>query len=245
MRKRRHAIALVLLSIACSLPLAGCKPEKLVSRSQEIQIGEEASREIEKQYKVSEDPQLNELVNQIGQHLVQYSDRQDIEYTFKVLDLKDVNAISLPGGWVYIYKGLIDDTKGDVNELAGVIAHEIGHIAARHHAEMIGRQTYASLLIGTLTKGDIRDIAGIFANISLLRWSRKHEYEADRLGVKYTYQSAYQPEGLIAFLNRLLEMQGHESSEFEQIFRTHPVTSERVKRAEEYMTGLRAAPAGQ
>jgi predicted Zn-dependent protease len=240
MHKRCHAIALIFL-LGCSLLLAGCKPKSLVSTSQEVEIGREASQEIERQYPVNKDPQLNQLVTQIGQNLAPYSDRQDIEYKFKILDLKEVNAISLPGGWIYVYKGLIDATKADRDELAGVIAHEIGHIAARHHADMIGRQTYAAILLGTLTKGDIRQIAGIFADISLLRWSRKHEYEADRLGIKFMYRSkGYDPEGLISFFDKLLQMQGHEPSEFEQIFRTHPVTSERIARARAYLADLRA-----
>ncbi|HUV04628.1 MAG TPA: M48 family metallopeptidase [Armatimonadota bacterium] len=242
MRKRRCAIALILF-LGCSL-LAGCKPKSLVSTSQEVEIGREASQQIEHQYPVNKDPQLNQLVTQIGQNLAAYSDRQDIQYKFKILDLKEVNAISLPGGWIYVHRGLIDATKGNRNELAGVIAHEIGHVAARHHADMIGRQTYAAILIGTLTKGDVRQIAGIFADISLLRWSRKHEYEADRLGIKYMFRSkSHDPEGLIGFFDKLLQMQGHEPSEFEQIFRTHPVTSERIARARAYLADLRAGKA--
>jgi len=243
MRKRCYAIALTPL-LGCSLLLAGCKPKGLVSRSQEVEIGREASREVERQYPVNEDPQLNKLITQIGRNLAQYSDRQDIEYKFKILDLKDVNAISLPGGWIYVYKGLIDATKGNRDELAGVIAHEIGHITARHHADMIGRQTYAAILVGTLTKGDISQIASIFADLSLLRWSRKHEYEADKLGIKCMYRSGnYNPEGLISFFDKLLQMQGREPSEFEQIFRTHPVTSERIARARAYLADLRAGKA--
>ncbi len=241
MRKRRHAVALALLLVACLLPLAGCKPEKLVSRSQEVEIGKESAREIERRYPVNKDPDLNATVDQIGQALAACSDRTDIEYTFKILDLKEVNAVSLPGGWIYVYKGLIDETKDKPDELSGVIAHEIGHIAARHHADMIGRQTYAALLVGTLTKGDVRNLASIFANLTLLRWSRKHEYEADRLGVKYMYRCGrWDPQGLIDFFNLLMEKQKDEPSRFEQMFRTHPVTSERIKRAQKYLDDLEA-----
>lgn len=241
MQNRGAITAIILLLAGYSLLLAGCKPESLVSRSQETEIGQEASREVEKQYPVNKDPQLNAMVNQMGQALAKCSDRQDIEYTFKILDVKDVNAVSLPGGWIYVYRGLIDKTKDKPDQLAGVIAHEIGHVAARHHAEMIGRQTYASILVGTLTKGDVSQIAGVFANLTLLRWSRKHEYEADRLGIKYMYRCKQNdPQGLVNFFNTLLQMQGRQPSEFEQMFRTHPVTSERIKRAQQYLDDLRA-----
>jgi len=241
LQNRGAITAIILLLAGYSLLLAGCKPESLVSRSQETEIGQEASREVEKQYPVNKDPQLNAMVNQMGQALAKCSDRQDIEYTFKILDVKDVNAVSLPGGWIYVYRGLIDKTKEKPDQLAGVIAHEIGHVAARHHAEMIGRQTYASILVGTLTKGDVSQIAGVFANLTLLRWSRKHEYEADRLGIKYMYRCKQNdPQGLVNFFNTLLQMQGRQPSEFEQMFRTHPVTSERIKRAQQYLDDLRA-----
>jgi len=231
----------MLLLTVGSIYLTGCAPKSLVSTSQEIQIGREASQEVESQYKVDTDPQLNAMVNDIGQNLVRFSDRQDIKYTFKILDVKDVNAFSLPGGWGYVNKGLIDATKGNRDELAGVIAHEIGHIAARHHADMIGRQTYASILIGTLTKGQMTQYASIFANISLLQWSQHQEFEADKLGIKEMYRSkVYDPEGLIKFFNDLLKIEGKPPSQFEQIFRTHPVTSERIKRARQYLADLRS-----
>lgn len=232
---------LLLLAMISSLLVGGCKPRSLVSTSQEIEIGREASQQIESENRVNKDPELNAMVDQIGQTIAKCSDRTDITYTFKILDLKDVNAVSLPGGWIYVYKGLLDETKGKPDQLSGVIAHEVGHIAARHHADMIGRQFYASLIIGTLTKGDVQDIAGIFASLSLLRWSRKHEYEADRLGIKYMYRcQQYDPQGLINFFDALLKMEKSRPSEFEQIFRTHPVTEERIKRAQTYYDDLRA-----
>ena len=242
MHKRNCTIiAMLLLFAVASFLLTGCSPKSLVSKSQEVEIGKAASADIEKEYKVYNDPQMNAMVDQIGQALVKCSDRADLTYTFKILDLKDVNAVSLPGGWIYVYKGLLDKTKDKPDELAGVIAHEIGHIAARHHADMIGRQTYAALLIGTLTKGDVSDIASIFANISLLRWSRKHEYEADRLGIRYMYRcKQHDPQGLVNFFDALLKMEKNRPSEFEQIFRTHPVTEERIKRAQKYYDDLRA-----
>ena len=241
MHAYRSSIIFMLLFTVGSIYLTGCSPKQLVSTSQEISIGRQASQEVESQYKVDPDTKLNAMVNNIGQNLVRFSDRQDITYTFKVLDVKDVNAFSLPGGWVYINKGLIDETNGNRDQLAGVIAHEIGHIAARHHAEMIGRQTYASILIGTLTKGQMTQYASIFANLSLLQWSRQQEYQADRLGIIEMYRSKmYDPDGLINFFNNLLKIEGKPPSQFEQIFRTHPVTKDRIVKARQLLADLKS-----
>jgi len=246
---RYHATALVLLIIAGSMMLTGCNPKSLVSTSQEISIGREAAAQVESQYKVDTDPKLNALVNNLGQTLVTCSDRQNIKYTFKILDVKDVNAFSLPGGWVYVNKGLVDETDGKTDELAGVIAHEIGHVAARHHAAMMGRELQANILIGTLTKGDVTTLASIAANFTLLRWSRKQEYEADKLGIKEMWRcrnkdpQAYNAQGLVDFFGTLQAKQKKEPSKFEQILATHPVTSERIKRAQEYLDDLKAGRA--
>ncbi|MHB0998954.1 MAG: M48 family metallopeptidase [Armatimonadota bacterium] len=237
----RHLMIFIIVSIIILPVLSGCAPKSLVSTSQEVEIGREASRDIESQYRLVTDSQLNARVNQIGQAIAKCSDRPDLQYTFKILDLKDVNAVSLPGGWVYVYRGLIDETRNNPDQLAGVIAHEVGHIAARHHADMIGRETYASILVGTLTKGDVTQIAGIFANLTLLRWSRKNEYESDRLGIKYMYRCRqYDPQGLVNFFNTLLSMEKNQPSEFQQIFRTHPVTTDRIERAQNYLNDLKA-----
>ncbi|MBP6965087.1 MAG: M48 family metalloprotease [Armatimonadetes bacterium] len=241
MLRRRHIAALaLLLAVAMSLT-AGCKPQNIISTSEEVEIGKEAAAKIEKEHPVNKDPQLNRLVTGMGQNLVRYSKRQDIQYTFKILDHDEVNAVSLPGGWIYVYKGLIDATKNEPDQLAGVIAHEIGHVAARHHADMIGRQVFAGVLVQTLTRGDTQQWAGLFANLSLLSWSREHEFEADKLGVNYTFQSKqYAPEGLIGFFAVLEGRAKSNPSKFEQMFRTHPVNSERIKRANEYLAKLKS-----
>ena len=246
---RYHAIPLVILLVVGSVTLTGCNPKSLVSTSQEISIGREAAAQVESQYPVDKDAQLNALVNNLGQTLVTCSDRQDIKYTFKVLDVKEVNAFSLPGGWIYVNKGLVDEAKGNTDQLAGVIAHEIGHVAARHHAAMMGRELQANILIGTLTKGDITTLASIAANFTLLRWSRKQEYEADKLGIKEMWRcrnkdsKVYNAQGLVDFFATLQSKQKKEPSKFEQILATHPVTSERIKRAQTYLDDLRSGKA--
>lgn len=241
MGKRWH-IALLLVALIVSISvLSGCKPAGLVSNSQEVEIGRESAQQVESQYPVNKDPELNRMVTTMGQNLARFSPRQNVEHTFKILDIKDVNAVSLPGGWVYTYKGLIDMTKGNPDQLAGVMAHEIGHVALRHHADMIGRQTYAGILVQTLTHGDVQQWANVFANLQLLQYSREHEFEADRAGIDIMFKSKqYDPQGLVNFFGALDKLHKDNPSKFEQMFRTHPVTAERVKRAQAHLDDLKA-----
>ena len=241
MSRRRRVSMLLIFAAMIAATLAGCKPESLVSTSQEVDIGRQSAQQVERQYPVNRDPELNRLVNTMGQNLAACSPRQDVEYTFKILDIKEINAVSLPGGWIYVYRGLIDQTRNNPDQLAGVIAHEIGHVAARHHADMIGRETYAGIIVQTIGGGDIQQWANIFANLTLLRWSRKNEYDADELGLDIMYKCRqYNPQGLVNFFNLLQERQGRDLSDFEQMFSTHPVTSERMKRAQQHLDDLNA-----
>ena len=223
---------------------AGCKPESLVSTSQEVEVGRQASQELEQKYPVNKDPQLNALVSDIGQYMAPRSSRTGIQYTFKVLDLKDVNAVSLPGGWVYVYKGLIDSIGGpnnvDKDLLAAVIAHEVGHVAARHHAQMMGRAELYGITIAVATKGKTQQWVNFFANLNLLHYSRKDEFEADKLAIDYTFSSKYNPDGIVQFLKQLQAKSKGEPSKFEAFFRTHPGTADRITKAEEYLVKLRA-----
>lgn len=244
--RRRFGFALVGLSVLLAVVgLYGCKTSGLVSESQEVEVGQQASQQIESQYPVSRDAQLNALVDDIGQYIAKRSDRPNLQYTFKVLDIKDVNAVSLPGGWVYVYRGLIDLVGGsgspDKDMLAGVIAHEVGHIAARHAAQQMGRETIYGTAIGALTKGNARQYASIFANLNLLHFSREDEYEADHLSIKYLYGSRYNPEGIIRFLT-LLQSKSSDPATL-PFLRTHPVTNERIKRATDYLNQLKSGAA--
>lgn len=238
----RHLVRISLFAalIPAAFALTGCQTSSLVSESQEVSIGRQASRDIERQYKVVTDPQINQRVNRIGQALAARSGRPDLQYTFKVLDVKEVNAVSLPGGWIYVYRGLLDQVKGDDDMLAGVIAHEIGHVAARHHAQLMGRAQLYDVGVSVLTSGNVTRLAAIWANLDLLRWSRGHEYEADKLGVKYTYGSPWDPEGLIRFLGVLQQGSKSGSSGFTAMLRTHPMADDRVTRARQYLASLKA-----
>jgi predicted Zn-dependent protease len=205
----------------------------LISKRSEISAGEQAAAQLERQYGVSRDRQANALVQQIGRRLARLSSRPDLPWEFKVLNNSTINAVSLPGGKVYVFKGLLEALEDDRPMLAGVMAHEVGHVASRHHTEMMERQMTGSLLIGMLFEGKTRDIAGIFGNLYALKWSRKDEYEADRVGVRLAAKAGYDPHGLVRFLELLQSRYGGGSrSGPSSWLATHPATSERVKRAD-------------
>jgi len=219
--------------------IVGCDTSDLVSTSDEVDIGRQAAAQVEKENKVDKDPALNRLVTDTGNTILRTVPvRPGIVYTFKVLDMADINAFSLPGGWVYVQKGLIDATKGNVNQLAGVMAHEIGHVQARHAAKMIGRQEIYGTAIGAFTKGDTAKVASIFANLNLLQYSRDEEYQADQLAMDYLIPSTYRPEGLIDFFKVLMKAEG--SGGTPTFLRTHPLTQDRINRLQAYLDKKRA-----
>ena len=138
---------------ACCL-FVGVNPAEagLISREQEIEMGQQTAKQLEAQYGVSQDAALQERVNRIGQRLAKVCGRDDITFSFKVLNNNEVNALACPGGFVYVYKGLIDDMPTDM-ELAGVLGHEVGHVAKKHTVNAIEKQMWTSLILIATTRG--------------------------------------------------------------------------------------------
>lgn len=229
--RRSNRFILLIAAIFIAAFSAGCKPESLVSTQAEVDVGRQAAEQVERQYKVSTDPALNQLVTNMGQTLAtQAAPRTGIQYKFKVLESKEVNAFALPGGWVYVFTGMVDAIGNDHDMLAAVMGHEIGHVAARHHAQIMGRSTLYGIGIAVLTKGSTTNWANFFANLNLLRWSRKDEYIADQLAVEYLYKGRqYDPNGVIRLLEMLKKQGGN--SKFASFLRTHPLTQDRIDRA--------------
>ncbi len=232
-------LLLMAIGVICSA-VSGCKPEDIVSTSDEVEVGRQASIDVEKKYPISKDVRQNQLVSGIGENILRHiTVRKGITYTFKVIDSDEVNAFALPGGWIYVERGLIEAAKGDTNQIAGVIAHEIGHVQARHSAEQMGRQQIYGIAIGTLTKGNVQQYAAVFANLNLLHYSREEEYEADKLGIDYTCPSQYNPQGLINFFRVLVASEKRGATP--AFLQTHPLTENRILRAEDYLAKKKAA----
>jgi predicted Zn-dependent protease len=207
----------------------------LISRSEEAKIGQDAARQFESQNSTSRDRR----VEAIGNRIARVSDRRDIEYSFKVVERDEVNAISLPGGYVYVYRGLLRMVGDDDDALAGVIAHEVGHITERHSVKQVEKAMGANLLLELLTKGKSRTAGAIIANLLSLKFGRSDEFEADEVGVTYMDRAGYDPRGLVRFFRQLeaSESRGGNSVSW---LRTHPNSGERARRVEEQAANLRS-----
>lgn len=210
----------------------------LVSEKSELQMGKDAAKQIEAKYKVSTDTQLTTQIRTIGRKIAAKSSRPNIQWQFKVLESKDVNAFSVPG-YVYVNKGLIDFANGDEAELAGVIGHEIGHTSAKHAAKAVEKQfTYALAIQLLLKKGNARNLGNAAANLALLGYSRKDEFQADKLGVDYMNAAGYDSNGMLRFFRKLQQREGSTSGGLTVYFKTHPPTADRIKRVGQEMVRL-------
>jgi predicted Zn-dependent protease len=219
------------------------------SLEREIALGKQLAQEVERSSKLIDDPVVTEYVNRVGQNLVRNSDAK-VPFTIKVIDSDEVNAFALPGGFFYVNSGLILRAQEE-SELAGVMAHEISHVTARHGT----RQA---------TKGDIAQIASIPLMIfgpvgwagyalyeglniaiplSFLKFSRDDEREADFLGLEYMYKAGYDPNAYITFFERIQADEKRRPGTIPKVFSTHPPTPERIERTQKEIA--RILPAKQ
>jgi predicted Zn-dependent protease len=210
---------------------AGCKGTNILTKNDEIRLGREVAEQVEKEYVVSKNPADNAMIEEIGQRIVA-ANKLDWPFTFKILEDNQVNAFSLPGGPVYLYRGLLDMSEGDIDEIACVMAHEIAHITGRHAAEQYSQGVLTDLGIVILTRGTVQDFAQIAHAFASMRYSRDMEYEADTEGIRYAYRAGYDPNGLIRFFSKLqrLEKEG-KGDIITNNLRSHPMTGARIERA--------------
>jgi predicted Zn-dependent protease len=202
------------------------------STEKEVRQGREAAAEVDRQAKFVDDPVITEYVNRVGQNIVLHSDAK-VPFTIKVIDSDEVNAFALPGGFFYVNKGLILAADNEA-ELAGVMAHEIAHVAARHAVE---NQTKASLLEyaalgGSIFLGGIpgmiyQNTAGIGLLGIFMKFSRGAEEEADKLGVQYMYAAGYDPGAMATMFEKLEAKNKKKPGLIARAFSTHPAPPER------------------
>lgn len=226
----------IFLALSATLPLASAAPAPF--SADELKMGSEAARQIEKESKLVTDEAIVKRVNDIGQTLVKASSMPDAAFTFKVLDEKEVNAFALPGGYVYVYKGLLDKVESD-DELAGVLAHEIIH-ATNHHSWKIMRKqkpwdiaTMGVLLAGVLSG---KDVAGLAQGVSIVNLAQINGYtidlekESDAGGMEIMLKSPYNPVGMLTFMERLARDESRSAAAQVDygIFRTHPYSQDRA-----------------
>jgi len=215
------------------------KGVNLYSLQREIEMGKQAAMEVEKTARMINDPVVTEYVNRVGQNLVRNSDAK-VPFTIKVIDSDEINAFALPGGFFYVNSGLILRADEEA-ELAGVMGHEIAHVAARHGTK-------------TATKGELMQLAtipvmilvpyglagyGIYEGLNLaipmsyLKFSRDNEREADYLGLQYMYKAGYDPSAFVSFFEKIEAEERRHPGSIPKVFATHPPTPDRVQKAQE------------
>ena len=202
------------------------------STDKEVQMGQAISRQVEKEYKLADDPLIQKRVEDIGKKIASVCDRKDIDYYFKVLDDEEINAVSLPGGFVYVNKGLIDKVAND-DELAGILGHEIGHIVARHSIKKLqalqGYSILRILVAAVPQSGAVGNAADAAFTELLLGYAREDELLADQLGTRYTKLAGYDPHGMISFLEKLQEINRRKPLMPKSYFKTHPYVPDRIR----------------
>lgn len=239
------AFALALLAGCAQNPVTGQTDFVMMSESQEVAEGRQADVQVKKQYKVYESKALQDYVNRVGQRLAKQSHRPNLQYHFAVLDTPEVNAFALPGGYIYVTRGILPYLNSEA-ELAAVVGHEIGHVTARHgvrqqsaaQAANIGL-TIASIFVPEIGSMGGQNITNIVGGALLSGYGREHELEADRLGAQYLARADYDPQAIISVLRvlknqelkdiELAKQEGREPRRYSGLFATHPDNDTRLK----------------
>ncbi len=234
--------SVLLLTAALVLQTAGCGG-KLVGRDEEMRFGEQAAKHIEREYPLSKDEQLQWLVERIGRPIAANSSRPDVDFTFRVLDNKEINALSVPG-YVYINTGLVKAVNANRDELAAVIAHEVAHTTQRHMAKQLERIYGATFLLNVVASGSsaVDTAAQIGLELALRGYSRQDEREADAQALRFMSRAGYNPWAMVRFFEQLRKETGDPGG-LNKYFATHPMTSERIQRASDLIRKEGLAPA--
>jgi len=251
-------VTLIMLQACATNPVSGL-PELAKSKSWEISAGAKYHQEILKQYQVYDDPELQKYVNDIGQRLASKSHRPDLEFTFTLLDSPEVNAFALPGGYVYVTRGIMAYMNKE-SHLAGVIGHEIGHVTGRHGAQRAAQQQVsqvatAAVAIGT-GSSELLQASQVLGGALMNGYGRKQELQSDRLGAEYIAQNNYSPDDMIdvigilknqeLFAKERAQAEGREVQGYHGLTSTHPRNDRRlqevIKAAEKHRGATQPVP---
>ena len=204
-----------------------------VSFEKEIALGQQVASEFEQTARLVEDPVISEYVDRVGQNLVKHSDAK-VPFHIKVVDTDEVNAFAFPGGYFYVNKGLILAADNEA-ELAGVMAHEISHVTARHATERMSKAQYLQLAAipalfvgGYWAQMGIQNALGLGINLELMGITRESEREADQLGIQYLWNTGYDPNAFVSFFEKMQAQEKSKPGRLTGWFRTHPSTDDRI-----------------
>ena len=211
----------------------------IISTAQEIRIGQEAAAQLEAEVGVLNDPGLTAYVSSIGLRLAAVSDRPTLPWTFKILNTDKVNAISLPGGFIYVTRAMLSFVQS-ADELAFILGHEVGHVERRHHVALIERDFFFTLVLqlifgGSPSAAQIGNFVRVLANRG---FSREAEFEADLVGTTRAHRAGFNAGAGLAFMERIRVEEGRDPSRVETFFGTHPGLADRIIRVRELLRRL-------
>jgi len=251
------AVTALTLSGCASNPVSGKQDFVMMSEQQEIELGRSSDAEVHKQYKVYANPALQSYVDRVGQKVAEHSHRPNIHYHFTVLDTPEINAFALPGGYVYITRGILAYLNSEA-EMAAVLGHEVGHVTARHgvrqqsaaQAANIGI-SIVSIFVPELRSQAGHDISNLLGGALLSGYGREHELEADHLGAQYLARSGYDPQAMIRVIGVLknqesfdavvAKQEGREPSHYHGTFASHPDNDTRLQQVVGEASSLKVA----
>jgi len=213
--------------------------KSIISEEKEIAMGKQYSTEIDRSAKLLTDPVVNEYINRVAQNVARNSDLK-IPLTVKVIDSPELNAFALPGGFLYVNTGLILAAEEE-DQVAGVVAHEIAHVAARHWASQMTKMTVAQfamlpLIFIPMSYPVYMGVMEAYMNgvpLAFLKFSRGAEAEADYLGIQYMYKAGYDPNSYVAFFGKVMEEERRIPGSMPSVFMDHPPTGDRIIKSEE------------
>lgn len=221
--------------LACATTGPGGKKSLIfIDGGTEVSLGKQAEKQVLTQSKVLADTVWQNYVSRVGQSLAAHSERKDVQYTFTVLESKEINAFALPGGPLYIYTGLLKLME-DEAELAAVLGHEIGHVDGRHAVRqmqpIVGISAIEALAFGDKSPA-ARQALNVVLGIALTGYGRGHELEADQFGLVYMQRAGYDPNGSVRMFTKLGGEGERERNVFEKLSASHPETKERIAKLE-------------
>lgn len=220
------------LAATLALGATGC----LASTQQEVQMGADYAQQIDQQLPIIRDPEVNRYINVLGDSIARVSDDRNLDWTFEVVDQPDVNAFAVPGGHVYVYRGLIEKV-ANMSELAGVMGHEIAHVTRRHSVKQMAKGERANVLLAgaciaapaVCQSGAGSAAIQVGGGALFAKFSRDDETEADKYGVQYVTRAGIDPRGMPAMFRTLLSLRSSNPSAVEGWFSSHPVEEDRIR----------------